>query len=248
MSRTQNRVVVRVDKLCRSFVQGDESVRVLEDVDLEARRGESIAIMGPSGSGKSTLLHIIGTLDQPTSGQVTLEGENPFDLSDKALARFRNRRIGLVFQDHYLLPQCTALENVLVPTLATRRDRSAMADRARGLLDRLGLTHRLSARPPEMSGGERQRVAIARALINEPALLLCDEPTGNLDRATARTVGDGFVQLLADQQTALLLVTHDPEFARRFDKVYHLRAGRLERAEPGDGSDSTDSDGPCSHA
>src|SRR5262245_61548852 len=156
---------------------------VLRDVDLDLGRGDALAVMGPSGSGKSTLLHILGTLDTPTRGTVRLDGQDPFALPERALADFRNRHVGFVFQDHHLLPQCSVLENVLIPTLVGRHDGEAPA-RARRLLERVGLGDRLEHRPAELSGGERQRVAVARALIHKPALLLADEPTGNLDRHT----------------------------------------------------------------
>lgn len=194
---------------------------VLSGVSLKLSRGEAAAIMGPSGSGKSTLLHILGALDPPSSGRVTLDGVNPFELDERALAQFRNRQIGFVFQDHCLLPQCSVLENVLVPTLV-----SASADnhagRARSLLDQVGLSERLDHRPAELSGGEKQRVALARALINEPLLLLCDEPTGNLDRQSAETVSSLLLELHARQNTILVVVTHSADLASRFPVRYQM--------------------------
>jgi lipoprotein-releasing system ATP-binding protein len=184
--------------------------------------------MGPSGSGKSTLLYVLGALDPPTSGQVTLDGTNPFVLPEKDQAAFRNKRIGFLFQDHCLLPQCTVLENVLVPTLVAAPDNHAV-ERARLLLDQVGLSDRLDHRPAELSGGEKQRVALARALIREPLLLLCDEPTGNLDRRSAATVADLLLELHAKQKTILVVVTHNPELAARFPARYELLDRGLKR-------------------
>jgi lipoprotein-releasing system ATP-binding protein len=203
-------------------------VPVLEGVDLALARGESACIVGPSGSGKSTLLYVLGTLERPTAGTVRIDGTDPFALEDDALARFRNRAIGFVFQDHCLLPQCTVLENVLVPTLvAPAGDHEA---RARGLLDRVGLGHRLDHRPGELSGGEKQRVAVARALVLQPGLLLCDEPTGNLDRRSADAVGGLILELQAALSLVLVVVTHSAELAARFDRRLQIDDGRLRPA------------------
>ena len=171
--------------------------------------------MGPSGSGKSTLLHILGALEPPTSGSVTLDGSNPFELDAKALAAFRNRKVGFVFQDHCLLPQCSVLENVLTPTLVASSGNSSI-ERARALLDQVGLAERMDHRPSELSGGEKQRVALARALINEPLLLLCDEPTGNLDHKSAEVAASLLLDLHKRQETILVVVTHSSELASRF--------------------------------
>ena len=185
-------------------------------------------MVGPSGSGKSTLLNVIGALDRPTSGSVRLEGRALSGLSDDELADLRARRVGFVFQLHHLLPQCTLLENVLAPTLvAPPADRSAAPDRARALLARVGLASRLSHRPGQLSGGERQRAAVVRALINRPALLLADEPTGSLDHHGAEDLADLLVELNAEQQTALLLVTHSAPLAARMARTYQLRDGGL---------------------
>ena len=194
------------------------------------RRGEALSITGPSGSGKSTLLYIIGLLESPTSGSVVIDGAEPHSLGAAAQAAFRSSTIGFVFQDHHLLPQCTVLENVLLPTLASSElpDRTA---RAKTLLERVGLAHRLDHRPPQLSGGERQRVAVCRALINEPLLLLADEPTGNLDRATAEAVGSLLLEIAAEQQAMLICVTHSSELARRFPKGVQLHDGRLTPAQ-----------------
>ena len=196
------------------------TVQVLRDISFAFDAGASVAITGPSGSGKSTLLHLIGMLDEPSSGRVTINNVNPFDLSERELARYRNTLIGFVFQEHHLLPQYSVLENVLVPRLAFKRTSSA-APRAHELLKRVGLTHRLTHRPGELSGGERQRVAIARALINRPDILLCDEPTGNLDNVTAETVMNLLFEMHRVEQNILIVVTHNLEFASRFQ--HHLR-------------------------
>ena len=211
------------------------SVRVLEDVSLEIQNGETVAIVGPSGSGKSTLLHIIGTLDQATSGQVFLEGLEIGGLDEAAIAATRNRRLGFVFQFHYLLPQCTVLENVLVPTLAGKGDKQAPGrapalpaeERARQLLDRVGLSGRLGHRPGQLSGGERQRVALVRALINQPRLLLADEPTGALDEASAETLAQLLVELNQEEKVTLVLVTHSRELAARMQRRFQLKGGQL---------------------
>jgi|TARA_B100001167_G_scaffold182681_1_gene140671 lipoprotein-releasing system ATP-binding protein len=190
------------------------------------QRGESASIMGPSGSGKSTLLYILGALEPPTSGQVFLDGDDPFTLAPRALAEFRNRAIGFVFQDHLLLPQCTVIENVLLPTLVGDPLPDGHA-RARDLLDRVGLSERLNYRPAELSGGEKQRVALARALIRHPPLVLCDEPTGNLDRESADTVASLLLTLHREQQTVLVVVTHNQAIADRFAQKLELRGQQL---------------------
>ena len=177
--------------------------------------------MGPSGSGKSTLLYILGTLDTPSSGTVALEGENPFTLDEKKLAAFRNKKIGFVFQDHCLMPQCSVLENVLIPTVVAK-EKEDYVTRAKELLDRVGLSDRLEHLPSELSGGEKQRVAIARALIRRPLLLLCDEPTGSLDRKSADSVAELLFELHREQNLILIAVTHNPELGARFSRRYHL--------------------------
>ena len=194
---------------------------MLSGVSLKLSRGEAVAIMGPSGSGKSTLLHILGALDTPTSGSVTLDGASPFELDQKALARFRNQKVGFVFQDHCLLPQCSVLENVLIPTLVgeSANNRTEYAVK---LLDQVGLSERTDHRPAELSGGEKQRVALARALINEPLLLLCDEPTGNLDRKAAEVVAGLLLELHARQNTILVVVTHSVELASKLPVRFEL--------------------------
>lgn len=206
---------------------------VLEGLDLEVREGESIAIVGPSGCGKTTLLNLIGTLDRPDSGVVRLEGRDLTALPPRELAEVRNRRIGFVFQLHHLLPQCTVLENVLLPTLACRNEivRDGAPDRARRLLERVGLQDRLDHRPGQLSGGERQRAAVVRALINQPALLLADEPTGALDRASAGQLAALLVELNRDLRLTLVTVTHSLDLAGRMGRVLELRDGRLHPAE-----------------
>ena len=197
------------------------------DVSLTLRRGENLAILGPSGSGKSTLLSILGTLEPPTSGSVRLAGEDPFALDEAALAHFRSRQIGFVFQEHHLLPQCTVLENVLVPFLADGVATHIDEQHAQQLLDRVGLAERLDHRPAELSGGERQRVAIARALVREPTLLLADEPTGNLDRTTAQAITELLLEMQAEANTILIVVTHSAALAAALGRRMELDAGRL---------------------
>jgi len=216
-----------VADVTKNYPTRGEPLVVLRGCSLELSAGENAVILGPSGSGKSTLLYCIGTLDRPSGGRITLDGVDPFALSEPELAKFRNRRLGFVFQDHHLLPQCSVLENVLVPTLADAKPAAETVDRARQLLDRVSLSHRLEHRPAELSGGERQRVAIARALIHRPALLLADEPTGNLDRTTATQIGDLLLELQRTEGTMLLVVTHSLELAERFDRRVELDDGRL---------------------
>ena len=202
---------------------------VLSDVSFSLAPGDAAAVMGPSGSGKSSLLYVLGALEPPTAGTVSLDGRNPFQLSANALARFRNESIGFVFQDHCLLPQCTVLENVLIPTLVGRSD-NGDGERARLLLEQVGLADRLDHRPAELSGGERQRVAIARALIRRPRLLLCDEPTGNLDRASAETIASLLFDLHRRQQSVLVAVTHSAQLASHFPIRFELADRTLRRA------------------
>jgi predicted ABC-type transport system involved in lysophospholipase L1 biosynthesis ATPase subunit len=228
---------------------GANPLPVLNGVSLTVARGETLAIVGPSGSGKSTLLQIIGTLDRPTNGEVLLDGKNLVTLDDLQLAAVRNRQIGFVFQSHYLLPQCNVWENVLVPTLARSRRREEADEsgnqsesvrlltsaatnesaeaRATRLLKRVGLSERLHHRPGQLSGGERQRVAVVRALINQPQLLLADEPTGSLDHASATALGQLLVELNREEGVALIIVTHAMELARRLGRVMRLEEGRL---------------------
>ena len=211
---------------------GVEPVPILRAIDLQVAAGDRVAIVGPSGSGKSTLLNVIGTLDQADAGTVELEGRDLTHLDEAALAQVRNRRIGFIFQSHHLLPQCSVLENVLVPTLAQEGRSSAEATaRAGRLLERVGLGARLGHRPGQLSGGERQRVAVVRALINEPALLLADEPTGSLDRISAQALGDLLVELNRELGLTLIVVTHAPDLAARMGRVLELKDATL-RAQP----------------
>ena len=204
-----------------------DTLRILSGVTFSLAPGESASVIGPSGSGKSTLLYILGALEPPSSGTVTLSGRDPFLLDDRSLAAFRNKEIGFVFQDHHLLPQCSVLENVLIPTLVSQDGTANFKERARWLLDHAGLSQRLHHRPAELSGGEKQRVALARALILKPHLLLCDEPTGNLDRASAETVASLLLDLHRSEQTILVVVTHNTELAARFFRQFKLLEGKL---------------------
>jgi len=219
-----------VEHVSKSFPTRGEPLVVLRDASLALAAGQNAAILGPSGSGKSTLLFIIGTLDAPSSGSVRLNGTDPFSMSESQLAEFRNRHIGFVFQDHYLLPQLTVLENVLVPALAEGSPPPATIERARELLSRVGLAERLEHRPAELSGGERQRVGVARALLLKPALILADEPTGNLDRASAASIGELLIELPRQEQAMLLAVTHSLELAQRFERRFELLDGKLRDA------------------
>ena len=223
---------LEVSRLRKEFPTPREPLVVIRDVSFRLSSGEALAIMGPSGSGKSTVLYILGALETPTSGTVSVNGGNPFALSGDDLAAYRNRQVGFVFQDHHLLPQCSALENVLIPTMATGAPLSgAEAEkRARQLLGRVGLSNRLEHLPAELSGGERQRVAIARALINRPPLILADEPTGNLDRRAAGNVAELLLELHREENTILVLVTHSVELARRFPAQAELLDGELQLA------------------
>ena len=223
---TQNAALV-ITGLTKEFPSGADRLHVLRGVDLQLARGEALAVTGPSGSGKSTLLYLIGTLDEPTSGRIEVLGENPFAKSPAERAKFRNAEVGFIFQEHHLLPQCTVLENVLLPTLAGTGAHAAEESRARGLLERVGLSNRISHLPAQLSGGERQRVAVCRALINQPVLLLADEPTGSLDRATAEAVGTLLLELSRELNTLTICVTHSLELAARFPKHMELLDGKL---------------------
>lgn len=216
-----------VEHLTKEYPTPSEPLVVLRDLSLSMERGESLAILGPSGSGKSTLLAILGALDEPTSGSVRLGDTNPFSLGQDHLANFRRDQVGFVFQDHHLLPQLSVLENVLVPLLARGTPSPADQERAEMLIDRVGLAGRLTHRPAELSGGERQRVAIARALVRSPPLLLADEPTGNLDAATADSVASTLIDLQREHDSILVVVTHSETLASRMDRRKRLEAGVL---------------------
>ena len=217
---------LKVSDIYKNFGDEAQPIEVLQGISFEMTQGESLAITGPSGSGKSTLLHLIGTLERPSSGQIEINGEDPFGLPEPQLARFRNQGVGFVFQDHHLLPQYSVWENVLIPTMAFKNRDGDVEKRARELLERVGLSHRLSHRPAELSGGERQRVAVARALINQPSLILCDEPTGNLDHSTAEGISSLLFELHQAEQNILIVVTHSLELASRFGRRFELEAGR----------------------
>jgi lipoprotein-releasing system ATP-binding protein len=219
--------VLEVKHVSKDYQTPTGPIRVLSDIDLSVGPGRSVSIVGPSGSGKSTLLYILGALEPPTSGAVLLDGQNPFELDDRRLAAFRNEHVGFVFQDHHLLPQCSVLENVLVPTLVASDRRTDVGERARDLIEQVGLAARLHHRPHELSGGEKQRVALARALVQHPDLVLCDEPTGNLDQESADAVASLLVDLHTRQQSILIVVTHNLELAQRMDTRYTLCDSRL---------------------
>lgn len=218
--------MLQLREIAKVYDSAAGPVPVLEGISLSLERGDALSIMGPSGSGKSTLLHILGLLDPPSGGQYYFDGREPWSLGEREQARFRNRRIGFVFQDHCLLPQCTVLENVLAPTLVGEQSEDTLV-RARMLLDRAGLTPRLDHFPAQLSGGEKQRVAIARALIRQPDLLLCDEPTGNLDEATAAHVLPLLTDLQRESGAILVVVTHSPQIAASFPKRYAMSGRHL---------------------
>ena len=213
--------------ITKEYPTPGQPLKILAGVNLQLDRGESLAVVGPSGSGKSTFLQIAGTLDQPSSGTLSLLNQDLVGMSEKQLAQFRNQNLGFIFQDHHLLPQLTALENVLIPVVARGAAGSAAVNRAKVLLDKVGLGDRAGHRPAQLSGGERQRVAVARALINEPAMVLADEPTGSLDPATAKQIGDLLLELQAEQNTILIAVTHSRELASTFQKQVRLVEGQF---------------------
>ena len=225
-----NAVVLRLENVYKQYESEDCSpVKVLKGISLTVKRGNSIAIVGPSGCGKSTLLNILGSLDSPTSGNIQLDGQELANLSEPELATVRNQKIGFIFQSHHLLPQCSVLENVLVPTLAEKGKASFDAiERAKQLLERSGLEHRLTHRPSQLSGGECQRVAVVRALINQPSLILADEPTGALDYSNAEAMTELLVKLNLEDKTTLIVVTHSTELAAKMGATYKLQNGIFE--------------------
>ena len=216
-----------VTNVSKQFPTRGEPLQVLRDVSLEMKAGENLAILGPSGCGKSTLLHLLGTLDAPTSGTIKLNDQDPFALEESQLARFRNENIGFIFQEHHLLPQLSVLENVLVPAMATGTPSEELVQRAHDLINRVGLESRLSHRPAELSGGERARAAVARSLLHRPLLLLADEPTGNLDRTNAQQVAQLLLEIQQQEQTMLVVVTHNNELADQLQKQTTLDNGQL---------------------
>lgn len=219
---------------CYGAPDSPAGLTVLHDISLVVAPGESLAVVGPSGCGKSTLLNMMGALDRPTAGSVVLDGTDFNTLAEEQLAAIRNLQIGFVFQQHHLLPQCTVLENVLVPTLAGHCDsdlRSARRHRAESLLDRVGLSNRSQYRPGRLSGGEAQRVAVVRALINEPRLLLADEPTGSLDRASAEALGELLLEMNRSEGVTLIVVTHNSALAEHMERIFKLENGGLVRQE-----------------
>lgn len=220
--------LVKIRDLRKSFSHMGRTLDVLRGIDLDLDEGEVVAIVGPSGAGKSTLLHCIGTLDAPTSGTIHIAGEDIVNLGSAKLASLRNRTIGFVFQFHHLLPEFTALENVMMPGLIQGRSRREMEERARALLGEVGLSSRLTHRPGELSGGEQQRVALARALVLSPKLLLADEPTGNLDSATSEAIHALFFEVNRTKKTTIVVVTHNPSFAEQMPRVVKMRDGRVE--------------------
>ncbi|XAM00201.1 ABC transporter ATP-binding protein [Phycisphaeraceae bacterium D3-23] len=229
MTHAEVNPLLVVEGLSKSFpgITDGRAVNVLSGVTLSLERGDSIAIVGPSGCGKSTLLNILGTLDTPTAGTIRFMGEDLAAISESKRVRLRAQSIGFVFQEHHLLPQCTAIENTLIPTLAKGVGKQGRASRAAELLDRVGLSNRMGYRPDQLSGGQRQRVALVRALINQPALLLVDEPTGALDGKNADQIIDLLIELNQAENTAMLMVTHATHLAQRLDRTLRLEAGTL---------------------
>ncbi len=220
--------VLQMENVTRTFSSSRGELTILDDVNLQLTSGDAVALRGPSGCGKSTLLYLAGTLDQPTSGTIKVLSQNPWTMSGDKLSAFRNRNIGFVFQEHQLLPQCSVLENVLLPTLAGFTiDKKAAREHARSLLGQVGLQDRLTHRPAALSGGERQRVAVCRALVLQPSLLLADEPTGNLDPATADTVGKLLLEMASANDAALLCVTHSDQLAADFPTTVQLQNGKI---------------------
>ncbi|MBL8177845.1 MAG: ABC transporter ATP-binding protein [Bryobacterales bacterium] len=227
--RRYNKDLLEAKNITKTYSTAGGPVPVLENVNLTLQPGGAVSIMGPSGSGKSTLLYILGVLESPTSGTVTLEGDNPFSFDEARQAAFRNKRIGFLFQDHCLLPQCSVLENVLTPALVDGAPDAATRARAEALIEQVGLRERMHHRPGELSGGEKQRAALARALIREPLLLLCDEPTGNLDQRSAATVADLLLDLHTRRKNMLVVVTHSAELAGRFPERLEMHGQTLRR-------------------
>jgi lipoprotein-releasing system ATP-binding protein len=218
--------MLEIINVSKEYPTPQQSLCVLESIDVALSEGDAVSIVGPSGSGKSTLLYIMGALEPPTKGRVLLSGRNPYEMDEQSLAAFRNEKIGFVFQDHHLLPQCSVLENVLIPTLVSH-NKDDVRHRALDLIEQVGLSSRIPHRPHELSGGEKQRVALARALMMKPQLLLCDEPTGNLDHVSADTVASLLLDLHSKQNNILIVVTHNMDVAARFGIKYRLADAHL---------------------
>ena len=225
-------MVIQAEALAKTYAEGKMHTPVFDGLELAVHAGETVAIVGASGAGKSTLLHLLGGLDTPTSGEVYVTGQKMSALSDGARGQLRNRALGFIYQFHHLLPEFTALENVMMPVLLGGADVAIATQRAKALLGQVGLGHRIEHKPGELSGGERQRAAVARALVNQPACLLGDEPTGNLDEKTAAIVFELMLELNRAQKTSLVLVTHDRRLARRLDRVLELHEGKLRELAP----------------
>lgn len=227
-----NNSVISCDKLTKYFIDGDRKIQIFEDLSFAVEAGETVAIMGASGSGKSTLLHLLGGLDTPNAGEISIQGETISKLNAKQRGLLRNRHLGFVYQFHHLLPEFSALENVMMPLLIGQVSKKVAQQKATEILTAVGLSERLSHRPAQLSGGERQRAAIARAMVTSPACILADEPTGNLDEKTALAVMDLFIELKNQFNTALVLVTHDQKVANRMQKQYILKQGALLPSSP----------------
>jgi lipoprotein releasing system ATP-binding protein len=222
-----DQIVLEVKNLKKEYKSKENNVIVFDDINFYLNKGDFVSLMGPSGIGKSTLLNILGTLDRPDKGEVLYNGRNPFQLSEKEKARFRNEEIGFVFQFHHLLPEFTALENVMMPAIVYRQRDNSVEKRARELLENVGLTHRIGHKPSEMSGGERQRVAVARSLINNPDVILADEPSGNLDLQNSKNLVDLLLQLNQEYGNTFIIATHNPDIAQKTEKVLIMEENQL---------------------
>ena len=219
--------ILTTNQLCKTYMTGPQEVEVLKGIDLEVSAGEIVVVMGPSGVGKSTLLHLVGGLDRPTSGEILIDGDDVYSLKDRELAVFRNNAIGFVFQFHHLLPEFSALENVMIPGMMHGREIALVTERAKSILDEIGLGHRLNHKPSELSGGEQQRVAVARALVNRPKLVLADEPTGNLDKQNSEALYELILELNRKHSQTFIIVTHNDLMAKHAQRVIELEDGKI---------------------